>query len=179
MQIVSFARNAALLIGALTVPAFGQQNSGYLKTKINPGRAGVFVDGRYVGPAANFRVGRKYAVPAGQHEVRLTDPRYEDVVTKITIEPGKTTKLVETMKAAPPAKPPFGRLRTISPDKYAAVYVNGKFMGHADEFNNFAQGLLLNPGEYIVKVAPLNGAEPKEEHVKIETDKVTIVRTGK
>ena len=99
---------------------------------------------------------------AGPHEVRLSEPRYEDVVAKVTIEPGKTTKLAETMKAVPLAKPPFGTLRTISPDKFAAVYVNGKFMGHADEFSNFAQGLQLNPGEYMVKVAPRNGTAARK-----------------
>lgn len=179
MRIVPFARNAALLIAVSSVAAVGQEKPGYLKTNVNPGRAGVFIDGKYVGPAANFRVGRKYAVAAGQHEVKLSEPRYEDVVKNVTIESGKTTKLVETMKAVPAAKPPFGLLRTISADKYAAVYVNGKFMGHADEFSNSAQGLQLNPGEYTVKLAPLNGAAGKEEKVKIEADKVTIVRLEK
>ncbi len=47
-------------------------------------------------------------------------------------------------------------------------------MGHADEFNNFAQGLLLNPGEYTVKIVPLSGAE-HEEKIKIEADKVVLI----
>jgi len=38
-------------------------DTAYLKTKVDPGRAGVFVDGKYVGPAANFKIGRKYALP--------------------------------------------------------------------------------------------------------------------
>ena len=66
-----------------------------------------------------------------------------------------------------------------SAEKFAAVYVNEKYMGHADEFSNSAQGLLLNPGEYIVKVVPVGGGQGKEEKVKIEADKVTIVRAGK
>ncbi len=98
------------------------------------------------------------------------------MVTKVTIEPGKTTKLSETMKALPLAKPPFGRLRTPSTDKFAAVYVNGKYMGHADEFSNSGQGLLLNPGEYTVKIVPVSGGEGRDEKVKIEADKVTVVR---
>jgi hypothetical protein len=176
MRIAAIARFGALLIAVSGIPVVGQQDTGYLKTKINPGRAGVFIDGKYVGPAANFRVGRKYTVPAGEHEVRLSDPRYEDVVTKVTIEPGKTTKLSETLKALPLAQPPFGRLRTPSPDKFAAVYVNGKYMGHTDEFSNSGQGLLLNPGDYTVKIVPVSGGQEREESVKIEADKVTIVR---
>lgn len=176
MRIMSIVRNAALLIAVACIPVVGQQSTGYLKTKVHPGRAGVFIDGKYVGPAGNFGSARKYAVAPGEHEVRLTEPRYEDIVTKVTIEPGKTAKLNESMKALPVPQPPFGRLRTISPDKFAAVYVNGKFMGHADEFSNSAQGLLLNPGDYTVKVVPVSGGEGKEEKVKIEAHKVTIVR---
>jgi len=178
MRIIRIRDVAAMLIAAAAIPVAAQQNTGFLKTNVEPGRAGVFVDGKYVGPAANFRVGRKYTVPAGQHEVRLSEPRYEDITTNVTIATGKTTKLVETMKPLAPAKPPFGCLRTISADKFAAVYVNGRFMGHAGEFNNPVQGLQLNPGEYTVKIVQLNGGE-KEEHVKIETDKTTIVRAEK
>lgn len=179
MRMVSFARNAVLAIAVMSIPVVGQQNTGYLKTNVDPGRAGVFIDGKYVGPAGNFRIGRKYAVAAGEHEVRLSEPRYEEIVTKVTILPGKTTKLAETMKAAPPAKPPFGRLRTLSTDKFAAVYVNGRFMGHAGEFNNPVQGLLLNPGDYTVKVVPVSGGEGREEHIKIEADKVVIFQAQK
>jgi hypothetical protein len=177
VRIPSFVCNAALLLAATSLPVAAQQGTGFLKTKIDPGRAGVFIDGKYLGPAGNFGVGRKYAVTAGEHEVRLTEPRYEDIVTKVTIQPGKTTNLAEAMKALPPAKPPFGRLRTVCLDKFAAVYVNGKFMGHAGEFNNVVQGLLLNPGTYTVKIVPLNGGEGYEAQVKIETDQVTVVRT--
>ena len=179
MRMASIVRNAALLIAVICIPVVGQQSSGYLKTSVNPGRAGVFIDGKYVGPAGNFGVGRKYTVAAGEHEVRLSEPRYEDVVTKVTVQAGKTTKLAQTMKELPLAKPPFGTLRTISPDKFEAVYVNDKFMGHAGEFNNPVQGLQLNPGSYTVKIVPVSGGEGHEEQVKIEADKVTVVRAQK
>jgi hypothetical protein len=168
----------AVLVAVAALPV-AAQNTGYLKTKVNPGRAGVFIDGKYVGPAENFRVGQKYPVAPGEHEVRLSEPRYEEIVKKVDIQAGKTTKLTETMKALPPGKPPFGLLRTMAPEKFAAVYVNGKFMGHVDEFDNSSQGLQLNPGEYTVKIVPVSGGEGKDENVKIEADKVTIVRLQK
>jgi hypothetical protein len=83
------------------------------------------------------------------------------------------------MKALPLAEPPFGRLRVISPDKFEAVYADGKFMGHAGEFNNPLQGLLLNPGEYTVKLVPVSGGEGHEEKTRIEADKTIIVQAGK
>jgi PEGA domain len=158
----------------LSLGAYAQGN-GYVKAKVDPGRAGVFVDGKYVGPAANFGMARKYSVAVGEHEIKLVEPRYEEITTKVTVAAGKTSVISEKMKALPLIKPPYGRLRTITPDKYAAVYINDKFYGHAGEFNNPLQGLLLPPGEYSVRVVPPSGA-PHEEKIKIEADKTVIVR---
>jgi PEGA domain len=151
-------------------------DTGRLKTEIDPGRAGVFIDGKYVGPAANFKIARTYELSPGEHEVRLAEPRYEDIVTKVTITAGKKTVLKEAMKPLPLAKPPFGRLQVESPDHFAAVYVNSHYMGHVDEFSNFAQGLLLNPGTYEVKIAPVNGQNPVTKTVTIEANKTALVK---
>lgn len=164
-------------LSLISLPLAAQSGQGYLKTKVSPGRAGVFVDGKYMGPAANFRFARKYALPAGEHEVRLSEPRYQDAVARIDIRDGKTTTLRQALKPLPPAKPPFGVLRTIYPEKYAAVYVNGKYMGHVDEFDNVSEGLKLNPGEYEVKIVPVAGGAGHDEKVRIEADKVTVVRS--
>src|ERR1035441_7131350 len=41
MRIASLVHVAALLIAVAGIPVLAQQNSGYLKTKVDPGRAGV------------------------------------------------------------------------------------------------------------------------------------------
>lgn len=165
-----------LLLAVAAVPFAAQQNSnGFLVSKVKPGRAGVFVDGKYLGPAANFRKARTYAVPAGEHEVRYVDPRYHDVVASVTIEAGKHKELSATMVPLPLTQPPYGRLRTINEDKFAAVYVNEHFCGHVDEFSNFHQGLLLNPGDYDVKIVPARGTAISQK-VTIVADKIVIVR---
>jgi hypothetical protein len=163
---------AALIFISLACNA---ADTGRLKLEVSPGRAGVFIDGKYVGPAANFKVPHTYDVAAGEHEVRLVEPRYQEIVKKVTIENGKKTVLKETMTALPLAKPPFGKLRIENSDHFAAVYVNGQFMGHVDEFSNFAQALLLNPGTYEVKIVPLKGS-PVTQSVTIEADKTVIVK---
>jgi hypothetical protein len=157
-----------ILIGSALL---GAADSGYLKTSVEPGRAGVFVDGKYVGPARNFGSSRRYALPPGEHEVRLSEPRYSDVTTKVTIEAGKTFKLAQSMSALPPAKGPFGMVRIVSADKFAPVLVNRKFMGHAEEFNNSVQGLKINPGEYLIQIG-----SGQEEKIKVEAEKMTMVR---
>jgi hypothetical protein len=172
-RVLGFLSLAAFILIPIVVLHAADQ--GKLKTKVNPGRAGVFVDGKYLGPAANFAMARTYLLPAGEHEVKLVEPRYKEITTKVTITPGKTTIVRETMQALPLPKPPFGRLRTVASDKFAAVYVNNQFMGHVDEFSNFAQGLLLNPGEYTVRIVPTGGGQPYEEKVNIKENQVVVV----
>jgi hypothetical protein len=169
-------RLAALLAVAIAFPLLAQgQTMGSLKVKTNTGRTGVFVDGKYLGPAANFAMTRTYTVAAGEHELKLVEPRYEEVTTRVTIQAGKKTEISQTLKELPPAKPPFGRLRTEHSDKFAAVYLNGKYMGHVGEFNGPAQGLLLNPGEYTVRIEPI-GRQAVTQTVKIEADKTATVK---
>jgi hypothetical protein len=59
------------------------------------------------------------------------------------------------------------------------VYTSkGKFMGHTDEFSNPYQGLLLNPGEYVVKLLPSRSGSPHEQQIKVEADKTVVVRAN-
>ncbi len=120
-----------------------------------------------------------------QHQVKLVDPRYEEFSTTVELKEGKTTKLAETLKPLPLPKGPFGALRTPVPEKYAAVYINDKFYGHAGEFNNSSQKLMLPVGEYSVRVEPLErrahqsegqdrGREDRPRTLSKETFRATI-----
>jgi hypothetical protein len=114
----------------------------------------------------------------GQSELRLVDPRYEELATTVQIREGKVTDLWEELKPLRAPQPPFGTLRVICPDKFAAVYLNGRFYGHADEFSNEYQGLLLNPGEYEVRVVPTEGGTLLAwAKVRITEDTTTTVWT--
>lgn len=161
---------------SFALACFGADQMGKLKTDVDPGRAGVFVDGKYVGPAKNFKVAETYELSPGEHEIKLVDPRYDNIVTKVTITAGKKTVLHETMKELPVPKPPFGHLRTENADHFAAVYVNGNYMGHCDEFSNPFQTLALKPGTYEVKIVPVNGQNVVTKSVTLEADKTTVVK---
>ena len=161
----------------MAVPLAAQSaGNGTLKVKTNSGRTGVFVDGKYLGPAANFRISRKYSLPAGEHELILREPRYEEYKTTIRIEPGKTTKLSQELTKRPEPRPPFGTLRVDGFDKYAAVFLNGSYVGHADEFDFGSQGLLVNPGEYDIEITSAAGASILKSKVTIREDQIETVR---
>ena len=173
---------STLLAFAVALP--GADDMGYIRARGKPGNAGLFVDGKYVGPASRFTVPEKYAVEAGEREVTLKDPRYEDFTTKVTVRPGKTTKLSYRLKPVEPAKPPFGRLRfggdgpesfiSVTAGDTGAVFINDKFYGYIDELNNAGGGLLLNPGTYNLRVSSQKFGEITRT-VTIEANKVTVV----
>jgi hypothetical protein len=161
------------LLGALGAQS---ATTGKLKVKADPGRAGVFVDGKYLGPAANFGRTRTYTLPPGSHKVVLREPRYKDATLQATVEAGKTVTLESKLEALPEPKPPFGKIKTKDAPKYTAVYVDDMFVGHADEFDNFAQGIQIQPGEYRVKLVSQDGMNSREEKVTVRADMTTEVR---
>ncbi|MDX2149871.1 MAG: PEGA domain-containing protein [Bryobacteraceae bacterium] len=161
------------LFGALSVYA---QGTGAIKLKVKPGDAAVILNGKYLGPAANFGSGRTYSgLPAGEHELKLVDPRYEDAVVKVKVEAGKTVKVQQELKKLTPAQPPFGVLRVKHADRFAGVFLNGRYYGWVDEVDNFAQGIKLKGGEYELKVVPTAGGAEFSQKVKIEENKTTLI----
>jgi len=151
------------------------QGAGKLKTSVGPSRAGVFVDGKYVGPAGNFAMARTYTLPAGEHTILLTEPRYKDLTRTVSVTAGKTTTLTENLEKLPPAQGPFGSIRTMHPEKFAAVYINGKYYGHVDEFSNFAQRIKIPAGDYEVKIVPVSGGSEFKEMIKVQANQTTVV----
>jgi len=183
-------RLLTLALGSLIISgfAFGAAGDGYIKARGRPTGAGLFVDGKYIGSAGRFTVPEKYQVAAGEHEVALKDPRFEDFSTKVTVRAGKTTKLHYKLKKVEPAKGPYGRLRfggdglesflSITAGDTGPVYINDKYVGFVDELNNPGGGILLPPGEYNVR-AETNGFGVINQKVKIEAHKVTVIPLAK
>jgi len=177
-------RFEALVAILVAVPVLCAQDTGYVKARGNPGSAAVFINGKYIGPAERFTVPEKYATPAGETEVTLREPRYEDYTTKVTVTARKTTKIHYSLKKLPVPEPPFGRFRlgggepesflSVATGDTGAVYINDKYYGYVDELNNAGGGLLLKPGTYNLHViSPLFG--DFKQQITIEANKVTIV----
>jgi len=104
MSLEPLAKSAGLSAAILLFAGRGlvaqSPASAYPKIKADPGRAGVFVDGKYVGPAANFGAARKYASPPGHHGIRLVDPRYEEAVTTVDMCGRQNHRSVANIEAA-------------------------------------------------------------------------------
>lgn len=175
-----------LLVACLALVLPASAAVGYLKAHGDPGNAGLFVDGKYLGPAVRYTFAVKYQVEEGTHEVLLQDPRCEDFKTSVTIKAGEVTELKYKLTKLPAPKGPFGTLRfgRGKPEAFmsmvvgdtSAVYLNGRFVGHLEELNKVGTGLLLPPGKYQLQVSsPMYGeinqtvevVAGKTTHVKI------------
>lgn len=175
----------ALVVVGSAIPSFAQDGSIVAKGK--PGNAGVFVDGKYLGPASRFTVAEKYAVPAGEREITIKDPRYEDFTTKVTVNPKKKTTIRFSLTPAKPAEGPFGLLRlggdgpesfmSVASGDTGAVWLNDRFYGYVDELNNKGSGLLLPAGTYKLKIT--DSAYDLEQDVTIQANQKTVVRLVK
>lgn len=171
-------------LGILAINCASAQETGYVKASGKPGDAGVFINGQYAGPASRFTVPEKYSAPAGDVEVTLKDPRYEDFTTKVTVRPKKTSKIKYAMKKLEEPKPPFGRFRlgggeadsfvSIAAGDIGAVYLNDRFYGHVDELNNLGSGILLSPGTYDLHIVSQTYGDIRQK-ITIEANKVTVV----
>jgi hypothetical protein len=161
-------------------PLGAQKNEGNLRVKIDPWDAGVFVDGKYVGTAAMFGFKSKtLPLSVGNHEIKFVDPRHEDLIIPVQIEKGKTSTIRMSMTPKhTDYKGPFGELETSGFDN-AAIYLNNVYYANAKELQTAGHTLLVKPGTYSMKIAPVGGATPREEEITINADEVLVIsKTG-
>lgn len=117
--------------------------------------AGVWVDGHYVGFVGELKGSRTVRLLPGKHEVVVRNPWYQDHVEQIVLEPGqnRVIRLSMVKLSAPAADASFAELKIIIVPDRAAVFMDGQFVGHANEFDHWGQGLRAAPGEHKVTVA--------------------------
>ena len=151
------------------------QDTGTLRLRVSPSVAGVFIDEKYQGTVSQFQSSKSaIVVPAGEHRVEIIDPRYEPISQVIDFKAGQNELIREQMKPKSLAQPPFGELKVKNGNR-AAVYINNAYFGQADEFNGPGQALLLNPGEYNLRIVPPGGGSPLEQKVTITTNQTTTI----
>ena len=167
-----------LLFLCLAPVVFGAgATDGFLKVHVTPDKAGVFLEGTYMGPAARFAHALKYKLPPGKYKVTLSDPRCEDATVDVTIKAGETFEVpATTLKPKGEPKGPFGMIKVISPERVGGVFLNGEYVGHVDEFNNCVEGLLVNPGTYTILIEKAGGEGVLEEQVTVVADKTVVVQ---
>lgn len=151
--------------------------------------SGVWVDGQYVGYLKELKGSKKVLLLPGEHEIVVRQAGYQDFSRKVVLQPGQQHVVQVSMKKDPRSQLPAVTAEvkfSVNPSR-AAVFVDGLFVGHVDEFDGPGQALLVTPGRRRIKIA-LPGYQSFETEVnlavnqkfKIETDmlKGSIAEAG-
>jgi PEGA domain len=148
--------------------------------------SGVWVDEQYVGYLKELTGSKKVLLLPGEHTISVRQNAYQDWNQKVILQPGQTQIIHVAMnKAATGPMPPRDELVTIKIDvnpSRAAVFLDGRFVGHVGEFEGAGRALQVAPGAHRIRIALPGYATfqtdinplPKQK-VEVKTD---LVKSG-
>lgn len=151
--------------------------------------AGVWVDGQYVGYLDELKGDKQILLLPGQHDFAVRQAGYKDFTEQTVLEPGQVVLMKVRLEkdATLPMPRETAELKISVKPGRAAVFIDGRFIGHADEFSGLGHGLLVSPDKHKVRIA-LPGYQTFETEVtvrphqklKIETELVkgSITQAG-
>ena len=123
------------------------------KTKVERD-SGVWIDGNYVGYLKELNGSKKIMLLPGEHQVTVRQSGYVDFVQKVVVEPGEKRVVIVSLHLAPSATVPqvTATLKLKIKPERAAVFLDGKFVGHAGDFGGAFKSMKISPGKHRVRV---------------------------
>ena len=146
--------------------------------------SGVWIDGQYVGYLKELKGSKKVLLLPGEHLITVRQNGYEDFTKRVQVQPGQTEIVPVIMEKASNERLPYVSATVkiaVNPAR-AAVFVDGRFVGHVAEFEGIGRGMLVAPGAHKIKIA-LPGYQTFETEItplanqKVEV-KTDLVKTN-
>jgi hypothetical protein len=167
VPVAGFAQNNKVM-GRLQFDAHGWTN----KT------AGVWVDKQYVGYVKELHGNRTIFLLPGEHVVQIREAGYQELTENLVVSPGLAYSIAGDLQRDPAAHysstPAIVEIY-IDPGR-AAVFVDGMYAGHADEFDGGGNELLLNPGKHKIAIT-LPGYKTFSTDVSLAANQVFKLQT--
>ena len=140
--------------------------------------SGVWIDGTYVGYVKELKAKKKVLLLPGKHQIVVRQAGYTDFARELVIEPGQVQEVQVAMQLLPGAKTPdvTSELKITVHPKRAAVFLDGRYVGHASELGGKFHSLLVSPGKHRIKVE-LPGYRTFETDVEIVERQKSEVKT--
>jgi hypothetical protein len=185
---VSFLLWMLVMLGGTKTVTAQNQVMGELdfegKTKVERD-SGVWIDGNYVGYLKELNGTKKIMLLPGTHEVTVRQSGYVDFVQKVVVEPGEKRLISVSLHLAPSATVPevTATLKLKIKPERSAVFLDGKFVGHAADFGGAFRSMKISPGKHHVRVelpgyrtfeTELNLLANQESEIKTELAKGSI-----
>jgi hypothetical protein len=140
--------------------------------------SGVWVDGGYVGFLKELKGDKKVMLLPGEHLISVRQSGYDSFERKIVVEPEQTQVVSVAMHLAVGATSPdiTSTLKvTVQPGR-AAVFLDGKYVGHASELGGATHSMKISPGTHQIKVE-LPGYRTFETSVDLLAGQKSEVKT--
>ena len=140
--------------------------------------SGVWIDGEYVGYLKELSGSKKVMLLPGKHTIVIRQAGYKDLTDEVIIQPGEDRVVAVAMeKAITGAPSPVKSTVKISANpSRAAVFVDGRFIGHVGEFRGWGRAMLVEPGEHQITIA-LPGYETFEANISARPDQKVEIKT--
>src|SRR5579859_5697269 len=151
--------------------------------------SGVWIDGTYIGYVKELKGKKKVLLLPGKHQIVVRQAGYTDFTRELVIEPGQVQEVQVAMQLLPGAKTPdvTSELKVTVHPKRAAVFLDGRYVGHASELGGRFHSLLVGPGKHRIKIelpgyrtfeTDVNIVEGQKSEVKTELVKGSIEQAG-
>ena len=153
--------SAALAIATLLLPSAangGNQVMGEIQfkgqSKVEK-TSGVWIDGQYVGYLKELKGAKKVLLLPGDHTISVRQNGYQDFTKTILVRPGEKQVVQVVMMKAPTGQMPviWSEVKIAVSPVRAAVFLDGRFVGHVGEFAGTGRALLVAPGDHKIKIA--------------------------
>src|ERR1700747_401716 len=134
-----------LLIGVVCAQDRVQSELRFAAHSKDEKTAGGWVDGQYVGSVKEFAGDKKLMLLAGKHEIVIRQAWYNEFVTEVVLEPGKTHEVNVVLVKSPrlPTKDATAELKIAATPSRAAVFVDGQYAGYVDQVDGGGKAMLL------------------------------------
>jgi hypothetical protein len=140
--------------------------------------SGVWIDGQYVGYLKELKGDKKVMLLPGEHEICVRQAGLDDFVRKIVVEPGqKQTVTVAMKKSAGWVTPSsVSTLKLNVQPNRAAVFLDGRYIGHVGEFGGKFHSLVVASGTHRIKIE-LPGYRTFETEINLLAGQKSEVKT--
>jgi PEGA domain len=140
--------------------------------------SGVWVDDQYLGYLNELKGSKKILLLPGRHEIVVRQAGYTDFAQQVLTQPGAKQVIRVTMQKDPRVQLPTVTAAvklSVSPNR-AAVFVDGGFVGHVDEFDGPGQAMLIAPGKHKITIS-LPGYQTFETEVTLNPEQQFQLKT--
>src|SRR5215813_7063507 len=140
--------------------------------------SGVWVDGQYLGYLNELKGSKSILLLPGQHQIVVRQAGYLDFTQQVVTQPGAKQTIQVTMQKDSRVQLPSITASvklSVSPNR-AAVFVDGVYAGHVDEFDGPGQSMLIAPGKHKITIS-LPGYESFESDVTLAPNQQFQLKT--